>query len=300
MGLPKPGTPADLPCERHIQETMCAMEALQDIPEKSAAMRYEALIRVAQVINEHRDCEELFRSLARELHSVVDFDYVAVVLCDAEANRACFHLLDPEDLERPLPKPQFESRETFGWWVYEHQQPLVIPFLRQETRFPQMVRFLLDNRIESTCAVPLTTAHRRLGTLGFGSGQPDAYSNEEVRLLRSVADVVALAIDDALNFEASRRAQEELQREKDRIAELKDQIAQEKLYLEDEIRSEMYFEDIIGVSPALNRVLKLAETVAPTDSTVLISGEFPASTTFPYRRQLHFPTWLMDASWSDS
>lgn len=252
---------------------MCGMEALQTRSEQTTATRYEALIRVAKAINEHRDCEELFRSLARELHSVVDFDYVAVVLCDEEANSACFHLLDPADLERPLPKPEFESRETFGWWVYEHQQPLVIPSLRRETRFPQMVRFLLDNDIESTCAVPLTTAHRRLGTLGFGSGLPNAYSDEEVRLLRSVADVVALAIDDALNFEASRRAQEELEFEKNRIAELKDQLAQEKLYLEDELRSEMYFEDIVGVSPALTRVLKLAETVAPTDSTVLITGE---------------------------
>jgi formate hydrogenlyase transcriptional activator len=58
-----------------------------------------------------------------------------------------------------------------------------------------------------------------------------------------------------------------------RISELTDKLAQEKLYLEDEIRSEANFEEIVGKSPALHRVLKLVETVAPTESTVLICGE---------------------------
>jgi formate hydrogenlyase transcriptional activator len=54
---------------------------------------------------------------------------------------------------------------------------------------------------------------------------------------------------------------------------LKDQLSKEKLYLEDEIRTEMNFTEIIGKSPSLRRVLKLVERVAPTDSTVLIYGE---------------------------
>ncbi len=57
------------------------------------------------------------------------------------------------------------------------------------------------------------------------------------------------------------------------IGELRDQLAQEKLYLEDEIRTELKFEEIIGTSDALRRVLAQVETVAPTDSTVLIYGE---------------------------
>jgi formate hydrogenlyase transcriptional activator len=262
-------------------------QTLQTPIEQSLAARYEALIRVSQAIGAHRDCKGLFRILASELRFVVQFDYIAVVMYDAATHKMCLNLLDGSDPDRVLPKPEIETEEMFAWWVYQHQQPLVIPLLNRETRFPRLVRFLMDHAIQSTCSIPLTTAHGRLGALGFGSMQPSAYSDEEVRLLRIVADVVALAIDNARNFEASRRAREELQREKDRLkqlldlnksmvsklAELKDQLAQEKLYLEDEIRSEMHFEDIIGVSPALGRVLKLAEKVARTDSTVLIYGE---------------------------
>jgi formate hydrogenlyase transcriptional activator len=57
------------------------------------------------------------------------------------------------------------------------------------------------------------------------------------------------------------------------IAELKDKLAQQKLYLEDEIRGEMDFEEIVGQSSALRHVLNLVETVAPSDSTVLLLGE---------------------------
>ena len=59
----------------------------------------------------------------------------------------------------------------------------------------------------------------------------------------------------------------------DEISQLKDKLAQEKLYLEEEIRSEMDFENIIGNSPALKHVLELVETVATSDSTVLLLGE---------------------------
>jgi formate hydrogenlyase transcriptional activator len=57
------------------------------------------------------------------------------------------------------------------------------------------------------------------------------------------------------------------------VSELKDKLALEKLYLEDEIRTELKFEEIVGKSEAIRRVLQQVETVAPTDSTVLIYGE---------------------------
>ena len=124
-----------------------------------------------------------------------------------------------------LPQPEVGTEELFAWWVYEHQQPLVIPSLEEETRFPKLVEFLARHGFQSTCAVPLTTAHRRLGALGFGSKQPSAHSEEEVHILCLVADVVAVAIDDVMNLQASQRAQaeiqakrEELQRERDRLA----------------------------------------------------------------------------------
>jgi formate hydrogenlyase transcriptional activator len=113
--------------------------------------------------------------------------------------------------------------------------------------------------IRSLCHLPLVSRERVLGVLSVGSLRDGAFSQEDVAFLGSVANQVALAVGNALAY--------------GRIADLKDKLAQEKLYLEDEIRSELNFEEIVGKSEALRRVLKEVETVAPTDSTVLIYGE---------------------------
>jgi formate hydrogenlyase transcriptional activator len=396
--------------------------------------RYKALFRVSQAISAHRDPEELFHVLASELRHVVQFHYISVAVYDEQSNELCCHLLDTGSQPGVSPPSDFPPEERLSWWVFEHQIPLVIPFVDRETRFARMMQFLRQQGIQSSCALPLTTAHRRIGCLGLGSKHEDAYREDEVGFLSLVAGQVALAIDDALNFEVSQRAQAGLQREKDRlkllldvnntvvsnlelrdllraisasvrrvmncdvvnimlpdsdsgqlrlyaqdfpegkgfmkeenlipadsppgrasqtgkpvvlgcpdlthlcpagpaaaeglksgclmplvsrngvlgvlglarrhesafsdedvnfltqvasqvviamenarayreIASLRDQLAQEKLYLEDEIRSELNFEEIVGQSAALRRVLQQVETVAPTDSTVLIYGE---------------------------
>lgn len=87
----------------------------------------------------------------------------------------------------------------------------------------------------------------------------DMFTQDDVEFLSQVAGQIAIAIENALAYEE--------------ISQLKDKLAQEKLYLEEEIRSEMNFDQIIGTSPALKQTLKLIETVAPSDSTVLLLGE---------------------------
>jgi formate hydrogenlyase transcriptional activator len=109
-----------------------------------------------------------------------------------------------------LQAPQFAPEETFSWWVYQHQQPLVIPSLDAETRFPAVAEMLKNRGVRSVCVLPLTTAHRRFGGLAVGSTEPDAYSKEEVNFLSLVANQVALAVDDALNFDALQHAEEAL------------------------------------------------------------------------------------------
>ena len=107
--------------------------------------------------------------------------------------------------------------------------------------------------------MPLITANRTLGTLSLSSLRPGAFTQEDVDLLMRVANQVAIAIENALAYRE--------------IAELKNKLADEKLYLEEEIRTEYTFEEIVGESPALKRVLSQVETVAPTDSSVLVLGE---------------------------
>jgi GAF domain-containing protein len=109
----------------------------------------------------------------------------------------------------PLQAPQFAPEETFTW-VYQHQQPLVVPCLDAETRFPAVAEMLKNRGVRSVCVLPLTTVHRRLGGLAVGSLEADAYSKEEVNFLSFVANQVTLAVDDALNFDVSQHAEEAL------------------------------------------------------------------------------------------
>src|SRR5262249_26592478 len=107
--------------------------------------------------------------------------------------------------------------------------------------------------------LPLTTARHRLGTLVFASKQPAAYDDADLDFLQRLAKQVAVAFENALAFDC--------------IAALKEKLEEEKVYLEEEIRTDHDFEEIVGESAALRRVLKEVETVAPTESTVLIHGE---------------------------
>jgi formate hydrogenlyase transcriptional activator len=105
----------------------------------------------------------------------------------------------------------------------------------------------------------LISRGRVLGTLSVISLRENAFTEDDAELLAGIGSQVAIAIENGLAYRE--------------IAELKDKLSKEKLYLEDEIRTQYNFEEIIGDSPALKRVLRQVETVAPTDSTVLIQGE---------------------------
>jgi formate hydrogenlyase transcriptional activator len=113
--------------------------------------------------------------------------------------------------------------------------------------------------LKSGVVIPLISHDRALGTLGVGSQQENAFTEDDAELLNQVGKQVAIAVDNALAFR--------------QIDELKNQLTEEKLYLEEEIRTEYNFEEIIGNSSTLRRVLQDVETVAATDSTVLIYGE---------------------------
>lgn len=403
--------------------------------------RCETLTRVSHAIRTHRDPKELIGVLVDELHSVVPVDYASVSLYDQASNTFRRYDVDEASRSEMLSRQTLASEATYSSLVYERQEPFLKSTDDLEPRFERVCALLRKAGVRFVCSLPLTTAHRKLGVITFGSKQADGYSPNEVQFLSQVADQIALAFDDASNFTALRRASEELQRKNERlelllhvtnqvvsnldlrevmraisreirrvmqcdyaglslpdsqdkeklrlyaldfpegkglmreeltysmerspsgtafrtmkaltlqspftgwvengvapivqmavreglksvcclplisrnraigvlvlgrlhddafteddvhflgqianqvalavenalayrqIQELKEQLSKEKLYLEDEIRSEMNFAQIIGGSPSLRRVLKQVETVASTDSTVLIYGE---------------------------
>src|SRR6476620_8588958 len=148
----------------------------QSRPGTASTERYEALLRVSQNLISIRSSEELFRLLARELRAVVNFYVMGVGIYNENAH--AIHLTSYGEPGVPLQVPQFTPDESFTWWVYRRQQPLIIPSLDRETRFPAVAEMLKNRGVRSVCVLPLTTVHRRLGGLPVGSTQVDAYRRE--------------------------------------------------------------------------------------------------------------------------
>jgi formate hydrogenlyase transcriptional activator len=389
----------------------------------STAGRYESLIRIAASVRAQKEPQDLFRLLIEELGQVIQFD--AIAQYDESSNKVNWHMCSGCRQPRPLPS-DIDREETLAAWIFRNQETVVLPNLDWETRFTASIALMRQAGLQSVCALPLSTAHRQIGSLVIASARRDAYSPEEVRFCSLVADQIALAMDDAFNFQASKRAQERLELLLDltnrvvsnlnlrdvlrevsanirrvmqcdgvgidlpspedkklrlyaldfpdnpgiieegfeppadekasalrvfisgesvilskeeieeesslpkmgiqslahvplngrggvvgvlslgswrehafsqddlaflgqmgrqvaiaienawafgEVSEIRNKLAQEKLYLEGEIRTELKFEEIVGKSEALRRVLQEVETVAPTDSTVLIYGE---------------------------
>ena len=221
--------------------------------------RLRLLLEVSESIAAHRDLAELFHDLAQRLPRVVRFSYIALILHDPERHVMRLQILETPHTKHIKPGIELPVDESTGGWVWQHQQPLVCANVEQETRFPKAMQMIREEGIRSFCMVPLTTARRRLGALAVGSLEEHHYGGAGLEFLQQVAKQVAVAVENALAFQ--------------QIAELKDKLAKEKLYLEDEIRTEYNFEEIVGDSSALKRVLSQVGIVAPTDSTVLIQGE---------------------------
>ncbi|MDF0673545.1 MAG: sigma 54-interacting transcriptional regulator [Nitrospira sp.] len=179
--------------------------------------RYRTLLEVAEAISVHRDLKELFRDLAQRLPRVVSFEYIGLILHDPLRNVMRSHILEtnqPEPVQDGLELPVEESASA---WVLRNQQHLVMPCLEEETRFPKVVAFLRELNVQSGCFLPLTTAVRRLGVIGFGSMTPHAFGDSELEFLNQVAKLVAVAVDDVLNYQEAQTSQQQLAHERDRL-----------------------------------------------------------------------------------
>jgi len=203
---------------------------------------------------------DLLHAASASVRRVMHCDAAAVMLADAEGGHLRVHALDyPESrgvfvegslvpIEGTLPGDSFKSGKPM---VVNRLDPAVIP--------PEMYRKAVAEGLNSFCDVPLLSRQRMLGVLAVARRDEDAFDAEEIAFLTQVASQVAIGVENALVYSE--------------IADLKNRLAQEKLYLEDEIRGEMDFEGIVGQSSALRHVLNLVERVAPSDSTVLLLGE---------------------------
>lgn len=249
---------------RKHEELQAARQQLADERD-----RLKLLLEINNAVVSKLEIRKVFAAISSSLRPLTEHDYSQIVLHDPETGELRIRALD-------FPKGKGFLREglvvpvenTPVGMVYKTRQPLLVERLEKE-RFPsEMTDRLLGEGVRSMCLVPLIVHDRTLGVLSIGSPREAAFSPADLELETMVAKQIAIAIDNALAYE--------------QIARMKERLELEKLYLEEEVRSEAGFEEIIGKSAALKHVLKQVETVAPTDSTVLITGKRgPARNSLP-------------------
>ena len=179
------------------------------IPEQYT-QRYEALLRATNSIGTCPDCDTAADMLIQALREVVSFDYLQLVTFENDTAAVEWHVLFANAARQNLHSTDVVVEGTPMAWVYDSQHPLVTADWGAESRFREHAALLNELGIRSTCVLPLARGQRRLGVMSLGVSHRDGYSEEEVRFLGVVADQIALAIDAAVNFYLSRRAEDRL------------------------------------------------------------------------------------------
>jgi formate hydrogenlyase transcriptional activator len=252
-----------------VQEgrTIGAVITFIDITERKqteeALRRNEAqnrsLLRINNAIITNLTQEALLCSISEALHRVISFDRCAITLYQPERDTFLFLAVEGELLSDYFQAGmEYLRSETSVGWVYDHKQPRVCGNLQDSSQFANERRLAAEG-IQSICVLPMVLQGKCIGTLSFVSRERDGYSDQDALFLQEVANQVVLAIQNMQSY--------------NEISSLKGRLEKENVYLREELRAEHNFEEIVGNSPALLKVLRDVEQVAPTDSTVLIYGE---------------------------
>jgi len=221
--------------------------------------RFRLLLEINNHIVSKLDLNELFRSASASIRNFFGSDFVGFWLIDKQSNK-----LESVVLDFPSGKGFMVGLEKSELTDADHEKlqtrvPELLSIEDIEKLPAQSVMRIKAESISSMAITPLVTASGPLGVITMGSRQPNTLKQEDLDLLAQISTQIALAVDNAVAY--------------GRVTEARDRLEEERLYLESEIRSEHNFEDIIGKSAALRKVLDQVAIVAPTNSTVLLHGE---------------------------
>jgi formate hydrogenlyase transcriptional activator len=249
--------------EAALERYAAHLEAV--VEERTARLRrseeqQRVLLDINNAIVANLEREALFAALAEALRQALPFDRASLTLYDPLRDVIRVYALAEGSAPKGLVPvgTEFPRQGSHLQSVLDERRPLVRPDLEKEPR-NALEDGLLQQGIRSYIAVPLMARGRVLGTLNVGARVPDRYSGEDAAFLVRVASQVALAIENMLCYEE--------------IAALKARLQEENLYLQEEIKTDHNFEEIIGESGILKKMLRAVETVAKTDTTVLLLGE---------------------------
>src|SRR5262245_1497140 len=227
---------------------------------RASEERQRVLLDVNNAIVTCLDRDSLFAATSTALRRAISFDRAALVLHDPIKD--VFRVLGvagqvPTTTSIPL-GTEWPRRQSRAGWILDHGETVLTTDLRDAPPFFEH-SFLLKEGIRSAVSVPLMVKGKILGTLNVGSREPGRYGQEDASLLAAIGEQVALALANLLAYEE--------------IAALKARLEEENVYLQEEVRSEAAFGDVVGESPSILGVLKSVRQVANTDSTVLVTGE---------------------------
>ncbi len=236
-----------------------AARAGAELERARATHRERAILDVNNAIISNLTEEALLQSISDALLRVVPFDRAALTLHDPTTDTLRILALSGRLPPRNYPVGvALDRKDSHVGWVFDNQRTLLRRDLETERQFSPEHR-LYDEGVRSLCTAPMLLAGKCIGTLTLGSTTPNQFTEVEELFLRDVCNQLALAISNMRAFEE--------------IAALKARLQAENLYLQEEIRGEYNFSEIVGQSPALREVLGQVDQVAPIDSTVLITGE---------------------------
>jgi formate hydrogenlyase transcriptional activator len=224
--------------------------------------RFRLLLEVNNAVVSNLDMDAVFTSVSTSLQRVIQHDGCSLLLFEPESGHYRCHVLKVTKNESFVEEGEAdENTVSPGCIAISTKAPVVFNEhgLKSLWSRSKVAQYLLAEGVKWFCSIPLQSHDRILGTLNIGRLTDNPFDPDELELLAQVAQQIAIAVDNGLAYRE--------------IAELKEKLNEEKLYLEDEIKTEHNFEEIVGTSAPLTTVLKQVEIVAPTDSTVLIHGE---------------------------
>jgi formate hydrogenlyase transcriptional activator len=252
----------------HDGKTVGAVVTFFDITERKRAeetlrtseQRKRSLLEINNSIINNLTQEALFASAYEAIRRVVSFDRAAFLLYRPETKTLKLLSMDRDtDSEFFRLGKEYDLEETrVSAWVLDNRKAVVRGDLEKEQQSPGDGRLIAEG-IQSYCVVPLVARGTSIGTFTVWSETKNRYSEADSELLQEVANQVALAIANMKSYEE--------------IAALKARLEKENVYLQEEIRTQHNFEEIVGNSPTLLELLRRVDQVAPTDSSVLIYGE---------------------------
>ena len=223
--------------------------------------RLRLLLEVNNAVVSNLELPDVFAAISAFCRDLFHHEYTSLALLEKESpDRIRLHALDfPTGKglirdEMVFPVDQVPAAEAIRM-----RQPVRFDRASLEQLNSEGARLLLAEGLNSGVCLPLLTRNSVLGTLNLASFRSNAFTDADMELLGQVAVQFAIALENALAY--------------CEIEELKNRLTEEKLILEDEMRSGYQFEEIVGESAGLRQVLQQVETVAPTDSSVLLLGE---------------------------